>query len=234
MKFVRHRRHHKMSKLKSKKGGFFLAELIVAVSIFGIVTTIAVGSLVLALDANRKTQSLKSVLNNLNIVMDSMTKTIATGTHYFCSIPADGDFDISSPLTNDCSDSVAGGIDAITLLSNYDLDEDGEPNDFVTYRHVVNGDKGYIARKIRSGETGNFGPEIRMTAPGVDIDSLVFAVTGSTPASGSSLGSDFIQPKVLITITGNAPAGPRSDPTSFNVQTVVSQRVPDFQQGTGL
>lgn len=210
----------------NKQGGFLLTELIVAVFIFGIVMTISVGSLVVALDANKKAQSLKSVLNNLNVVLDTMTKALATGTHYYCGVSS-----AVPPQTQDCG--VEGGTGtgetAISFLFNEDLGENGEVDDIIVYSLNDGGGKGFIERTLyinRSTSYETIGP-IRMTAPEVNITDMKFYVLGSTLVSGA--GGDFDQPKVLITIDGNALAGPRNQPTAFTVQTIVSQRVPDFK-----
>ena len=52
----------------------------VAVSIFAIVVTIAMGAIFTVVDANKKAQSLKSVMNNLNFALETITRTIKTGT----------------------------------------------------------------------------------------------------------------------------------------------------------
>ncbi len=208
------------------KKGFFLAELIVSVFIFGIVMTVSVGSLILALDANRKTQSLKSVLNNLNVVLDTMTRTIATGSHYLCG--SGTSFNPENPDVADCpispSNPSGSGENVMNFLFNEDLDGNGNADDFITYEYRTDsGGKGYIARTIRGG-AGSYSSAVRMTAPEVDITSLKFYVSGSDLSSGG----DYTQPGVLIVVDGTAPAGPRNE-TSFKVQTFVSQRIPDFR-----
>jgi hypothetical protein len=60
-----------------------------------------------------------------------------------------------------------------------------------------------------------------MTAPEVNITDAKFFVSGSERAGEE-------QPKVLIVVRGISPAGPRALPTEFMVQTLVSQRVPNF------
>ncbi|MEK7606343.1 MAG: type II secretion system protein [Patescibacteria group bacterium] len=66
--------------------GFTLVEMIVSVFIFSIVMLIATGALVSIVEANRKAQSVKSVMNNLNFALDSMTRAIRVGTAYDCGV----------------------------------------------------------------------------------------------------------------------------------------------------
>jgi len=67
-------------------GGFTLVEMIVAIFVFSVVMVIATGALVTILGANRKAQAVKSVMNNLNFTLDSMTRSIRTGTGYDCNV----------------------------------------------------------------------------------------------------------------------------------------------------
>lgn len=66
--------------------GFTLVEMIVAVFIFTIVMLVATGALISIVEANRKAQSVKSVMNNLNFSLDSMTRAIRVGNTYDCGI----------------------------------------------------------------------------------------------------------------------------------------------------
>ena len=74
-----------MSAITKMKRGFTLIELMVAVSIFIVVMTISMGSIINVFDANRKSRSLKTVLNNLNLAVESMSKEMRFGRNYHCS-----------------------------------------------------------------------------------------------------------------------------------------------------
>jgi prepilin-type N-terminal cleavage/methylation domain-containing protein len=64
--------------------GFTLIELMTAVSIFVIIMTISMGSITGVFEANRKSRSLKTVLNNLNLAVESMSKEMRYGKNYHC------------------------------------------------------------------------------------------------------------------------------------------------------
>ena len=66
------------------KNGFTLIELMVAMSIFIIIMMISMGSIIGIFDANRKSRSLKTVLNNLNLAVESMSKEMRFGKNYHC------------------------------------------------------------------------------------------------------------------------------------------------------
>jgi len=71
------------SRMKSNQG-FTLIEMIVAVSLFTVVMFVAVGALLAISDANRKATALRVVMENLNFAIESMSRSIRTGTDYSC------------------------------------------------------------------------------------------------------------------------------------------------------
>ena len=210
---------------KNKNRGFFLAELIVAVFVFTVVTTMSMGALIVALDANKKTQSLKSVLNNVNIALDAMARNLSTGEYFYCGVATVTDLEANPYYEhNDCLVG-AEETNSITFLSGQDYDEDfdrvGRPGDVFSYS--LDQDLGSITRTIYASGGAVIGP-IPMTAPEVDITDLRFYVIGSDTANQG----DYTQPRVLIVIDGEVPAGPRGESTQFTLQTIVNQRVPDI------
>lgn len=68
---------------KSKKG-FTLVEILISVSLFTVIVTISMGALLSIFDANRKTQSLKTVMDNLNLALEDMSRTVRFAEHYHC------------------------------------------------------------------------------------------------------------------------------------------------------
>lgn len=68
------------AKTAKNKKGFTLIELLVSIALFSIVVTIAMGSIVTIIDTNRKSQTLTLVINNMNFALESITRTIKTGT----------------------------------------------------------------------------------------------------------------------------------------------------------
>ncbi len=66
--------------------GFTLVEMIVAIFVFSVVMVIATGALVSIIGANRKAQSVKSVMNNIAFSLDSMTRALRVGTDYDCGV----------------------------------------------------------------------------------------------------------------------------------------------------
>ncbi|MEK7461477.1 MAG: type II secretion system protein [Patescibacteria group bacterium] len=132
------------------KNGFTLVELMVAVSIFIIVMTISMGSIIGVFEANRKSRSLKTVLNNLNLTTESISKEMRFGKNYHC-----GAGTITTPQNCPSGDKL------MSFLSN--------DNFQITYR--LNNQT--IEKKI---DNGNY---IAVTAPEIVIDSLIFYTVGA-------------------------------------------------------
>jgi prepilin-type N-terminal cleavage/methylation domain-containing protein len=62
--------------------GYTLIELIIAVGLFAIIMTLASGAYLVMIGANRRAQALATATNNLSFVMESMTRSIRTGSNY--------------------------------------------------------------------------------------------------------------------------------------------------------
>ncbi|KKT66972.1 MAG: hypothetical protein UW61_C0019G0002 [Candidatus Curtissbacteria bacterium GW2011_GWC1_44_33] len=130
--------------------GFTLVELMVAMSIFIIVMTISMGSILGVFDANRKSRSLKIVLNNLNLAVESMSKEMRFGKNYHC-----GSGTVTVPQ------NCPGGDTLMSFLSSDNIQ--------ITYR--LNNQT--IEKKLDNGDY------IAVTAPEIVIDNLTFYTVGA-------------------------------------------------------
>lgn len=193
---------NKMIKINNKKlsKGFTLIELMVASSVFIVVMLISSGAILSVFDANRKSNSLRSVMDNLNLSMESMTRSIRFGKDYHCGSTGNITLPYSCGAAGDTSLSI---LDVSGVTVTYSLVAD------------VNG----IHRIQRSSGGSNF----YLTSPDVDITSLKFYVYGAEPFSGA----DFNQPKVIMLVGGYAGNDP-STRSTFSLQTTISQRQFDF------
>ncbi len=182
--------------------------MMVSVAIFTIVMTIALGALLSMSESDRKAQSFKSVINNLNFSMDSMSRSIRTGQVYHCDI---GQTPITA--TRDCAATAATSFafrpanssnTVVYRLESSNATLCGQPSARV----------GCITRSTDGG--ANYSS---ITSPEVYIDTLNFYVTGSTVG-------DSIQPKVTILISGLVTVT-ATQTSAFNLQTSVTQRIYD-------
>lgn len=163
-------------KITQNNKGFTLIEIMVSVSVFAVIMLMVSSSVYTVFDSNRKSQSLRSVMDNLNLSLEAMTRTIRFGKEYHCDATAN----LASP-TNDC----AGGANSFAVT------------DFNGNRVIYKMVGSRIARTI------NGGADTFITGTDVTINTVTFRVLGSTPYS---IGSDLFQPKVIIVIDGYAGA----------------------------
>ena len=71
---------------KRDERGFSLVEMIVAVTLFAVVMLVSVGALLSLVNATRKARALESVMNNLNVTLDSMVRSLRMGMGSYNSI----------------------------------------------------------------------------------------------------------------------------------------------------
>jgi prepilin-type N-terminal cleavage/methylation domain-containing protein len=111
MMFLSAQRHCGTSRPLTGRG-FTLVEMIVSVAIFATVVLIAVGALLSIIDANKKANSLRVVMENLNFAVESIARDIRTGSQYSCG--GLGDCSGGSSLTF----TDQNGIAVAYILSN--------------------------------------------------------------------------------------------------------------------
>ncbi len=208
------------------KRGFTLIELLVSVGIFAIVMTVALGALLSISAADKKAQSTKTVMDNLNFALESMSRTIRTGLYYHC-----GTSNISGTELppQDCSSSsgdtffVFKANEATTPYTVYCLSG-------TTIWRLKTSSVGGVSTSCGSTPAGY----LSITAPEVKIESLKFYTIGSLPypSGGSSAcasppaGYDCMQPRVVMTVSGYVEVG-AAGKSPFNIQTTVTQRLYD-------
>ena len=185
--------------------GFTLVEMIIAVSLFTVVALISTAALLSLADANRKAQALQLVMNNLNIALDGMVRSIRMGSTYHCVPDGSPDDVFTSPRP--CPD---GGM--TFALERYGGNPSDARDQWLYW--FQNG-------RIYKSETGSKAGGFALTTPEVSIDAMSFYVVGTTRG-------DVEQPKVLITIKGTASAQNVRTKTSFSIQATAVQRLLDL------
>jgi len=187
-----------MKQKEHNKNGFSLIEVMVSLALFSIVMMVAVGAFLSIIDANRKAQALQTSIDNAFFAFEHITRLIRTGTTYDCE--SFGTLD-----THNCS----GGSEFQFL------DDTGR-----TIRIQLAG--GTIQQQTRE-TSGSWGNWFSLTAPDLNVESLIFHVTDSDPqSSGNS-----VQPTVTLVIAGIVNEGKKTE-TEIQLQTTVVQRVLDL------
>lgn len=190
------------TKMKKRKlhEGFTLVEMLVSLALFSVVITIGIGSLLTMVDANAKAQALYSSTTNLSFALDSMTRELRTGRHYYCD-------------TRSASDS--------SVPSDHDDTRDCSAGNFITFTRERDGAQYGYRLKDGALEQYEGGRWIEMTSTrDVTIDNFSLNVNGSDTYQN---GSDDIQPSVEVSIRGRVNNGLDND-TVFNIQTHIVQR----------
>lgn len=173
--------------------------MIVAVGLFAVVMLISISALLSLIDANRKAQALQSVMNNLNITLDGMVRSIREGTDYRCHMANPGNPDCPGPQD-------PGRV--FYFQPNC-------PAGCSDWRYSF-----HDGRLWRS-TTGLESDELALTAQEVTIDDVAMYVVGADRG-------DDIQPKVVIVIKGSAGVPKAKVRTTFHIQATAVQRVLDI------
>jgi Tfp pilus assembly protein FimT len=184
---------------KTNQKGFTLLEIMISVALFMTIFVMSSGSIYSIFDANGKSQNLRSVMDNLNYTLESMTRTIRFGSVYHCDVTV-----LPVTSTRDCGT----GANSIVF------------KDYTGAMDVVyNFSSNSITKSVDGGTTYT-----TITSPDVTITDLKFRVIGSTIFCSTSCGSkDTNQPRVIINVSGYVGAK-NTTRSSFTLQSIVSQR----------
>lgn len=139
-------------RIKGQKG-FTLIELMVSVSIFIVVMTISMGSILGVFNVNRKSRTMKAVMNSLQLTVDTISREMRYGKNYHCGNQGQDN------TPRDC----ASGDNYVSFLSS--------EGDQITYRLNNNA----IEKSV------NGGSFIPVTGQEITVQSLSFYVIGSDP-----------------------------------------------------
>ena len=200
--------------IKNKKG-FTLIEMLVSISIFMSVMVIAMGSLISIINANKKSQAMKSVVDNVTFVLDSISRKVELGDDYKCSGAV-----IDFSCVGEACNCTGGG----TAIQYYDKNK----NKIIQYAFVAvptEGD-GNIQQRVCSegGDTCSFfGSWQNLTGPvsNVNIKNMTFYVLGVGANREGTPTGDRRQPRLIITAEGSSGIGDTE--SNFILQTSVSK-----------
>lgn len=199
--------------------GFTLIEMMVALALFTIVITIAVGAFLSLIGQSSKLQGEQRVMTSLNFAMDSMTREIRTGINYYCiaDVAEVGSFDEGDlSLVRDCTGNLSTGVG----VNGMSFIEAGTSLTFDESIHrVAYGFDSATFSIVR--QIGSNVPQ-SLTSSDVKITGVSFYVSGAAPLTN---GSNVTQPTVTIVIKAQDP-----DDTSqtYTMETTVTQRQLDL------
>jgi prepilin-type N-terminal cleavage/methylation domain-containing protein len=191
----------------TKKGGYTLIETMIAISLFLIVVMYGLGALLNANRLYRKSQDIRSLVDNLSFVVEDMSRNLRTGLNYQCFWAGHS----LTPATLGAPRSCPWGH-AVAFEP-----AEGNLNTFSDqWVYYISGD-GKIFKSTNG--ANNF---IQMTPDEVSINSISgFSVLGAEAYPGNTQ-----QPLVVITLLGTITS--QGVATPFSVQTSVSSRLVDI------
>lgn len=191
---------------KPQSRGFSLIEMLVSVALFATVMLISMGALLTLVDAARKARSLESVMNNLNISLDGMVRSIRQGTEYHCG---------SAAVPTNLADAACPGGNpanfAIVSFAPYNATPVT-----LAQRWAYKFETGRIYKSSNGGAMYE-----AITAPEVIITDMKFYIAGTSRG-------DVMQPKVVIVIKGRVGEATARSSSTFYIQATAVQRVLDI------
>ena len=179
--------------------GFTLVELLIAISLFIVVVTISIGAVLSIFDANRKAQSTKTVVDNLNYSIENMARVVRFGDNYHCGTGGT----LSNP--QNCPDNVEGNTFLAVTFNG------------TTIAYRLNG----TAIQRSDNPSGGESTYKNITSSETVVERLRFYVFGATDSPSLE------QPYIIVVIKGYVGSKPTFQ-TSFSVETLMSQRALDL------
>ena len=199
-----------VTKIQNRQRGFTLIEAMVSMSIFVMVVGMAVGTVIVMIDANAKAQNLQQAATNLSFAFDSMSREIRTGTYYYGtdSTPPSSGTQVRDCVANTCS--------AISFIeSGGSLTEGctgGAGGGRISYRHQ--GDE--IQRRLCAED---WQP---ITSGSVVVNDLIITVQHTDRSS-----SDNESPLVTLYVEAEVP-GVNNTAATLQLQSSVTQQAVDI------
>lgn len=193
---------------KKKNGGYTIIETMIAVSLFIIIVMAGMGALLSANSLSQKSQNLRSIMDNLNFVMEDMSRNLRIGYDYHC---IDGSVNGSSTGTSVYSCPSGEGIYFT------------RPNEGASPSNL----KYYLGNNPTSNSSYSI---FRTTGGGAAVqltpDEILIENPNLVEVFGAEKPPDKQQPFVTIRIKGKIIY--KTVETPFSLQTSVSQRQIDI------
>lgn len=193
--------------------------MVVSLALFTMVAVVAVGALLKIMDANRKSITLKTAVDNMNYALDAMSREIRVGNNYWCVRSNGNNPNIPVPLTNN-SDSCLNTFtnEWIFAFNSSKACTIADRNVIYAYRFVpgIGGGNGTLQKFQQD-------PASCDTAPTIDrfVNILSDDIDITESQADLMLGS---QPSVVFYVKGYSGLK-TNEKTSFKLQTTVSQRI---------
>jgi prepilin-type N-terminal cleavage/methylation domain-containing protein len=202
-----------MKYVSNTKSGFTLIETMISISLFLIIITMGMNSLLNASLVHQKSQDMASIIDNITFMTEDMSRNIRTGYNYHCGDP----LSVQTPTVETPKSCTLGGN--IFFENGTTSGVPGNYTDQWGYKIDSLGGGIYnVSRTTDGGLTW-----VQLNPPGVVFKSFSgFSVLG---AESELQNGDIQQPLVVIKLAGTITYKNTISP--FNIQTTVSQRLLD-------
>lgn len=206
--------------LKRDIEGFSLVEILVVLGLFSSISTLSLGALFNAQAINRRLQETQSILDNVNLSTQTITREIRFGTEFYATTTLQLQDDPAPTFRRNCTYALNANTPCTILMF--------KPSDAVDARDRI---AFYLLSGVLYKTTYPFGGSSsteQMTSNDVTISSLFFYVEGAQTSDGSndeSDATDFKQPLITFLLSGSTnSASGRVASTTFNFETNISPR----------
>lgn len=215
---------------KNLNKGFTLIEIMVSLMIFSIVAFIAVGALLKIVDANRKSQTLKVTINNINFALESMSRELRVGTNYTCLSDANANnftLPVNITKSNDCTSWVNSPLSWLIAFYTSSKFCPASTHGLV-YAYRFNGTTKTIEKAEQGCDSNNPNNPSTVTtfipvvSPDLKFD--IASIRMETPLTLSTNQASY----ALFHFKGySGVAGREKTNTTFDIQTSVTERLSD-------
>ena len=204
--------------------GYSLVEILVVLGLFSSISTLSLGALFNAQSVNARLQETQTILDNMNLSTQTVTRDIRFGSDFHCEVttPMGSISSIPTVPTNRKNCAPGSPQGTVLILKPSDATND---SDRIAY-YVSNG----VLYKDVYPYLGTT-TVLQMTSDDIYITSLKFYVDGANTSDGSNddLGlTDYKQPLISMFLSGvTRPARSTTPPATFDIQTAISAREVD-------
>jgi prepilin-type N-terminal cleavage/methylation domain-containing protein len=192
-------------KLNKKDKGFTILEVMVAVALFVVIVTFGIGALLNANTVHKKNEKIRSLMDNLNFIVEDMSRNMRTGDSFKCGTG-------SIPLS--LADCPNGGN--ILAFNNANIAG--------SWVYAISDDTSFPPyNNIYKSTTGDLSQAVQLNPEDIEFDDdSGFIVSGALAAPG-----DTEQPYIIIKLSGKI-FYKGEEVMPFSVETSVSQRLADI------
>ncbi len=207
-----------MIKVKKQfKSGFTLLEMIVSMGIFTIVAVIAVGSLVRITSLNRQAQSMQAAINNINYILESMSREMRVGSAFHCMNGNVFNGDGNTITFNECNEN--GAVEKGILFRSSKTDATGCG---LVYAYWFKKEDGFWSIKKSQQSLCTDSLTLNSALPLVDTGNVKIE-----QVDFSTFRGPFKYARFSIRLRGYSGAK-ESEKNEFDVRTMISQRIGDI------